>query len=96
MKEKKQQKVTDKVPQFVHIRNQMYDTMCPPVQLDFAYEDKESGEVIVIENVEKTPVAMFPPSKFTKLYEIGRVKVSFYTFSYRCLNSINFFQLIFV
>ena len=75
---KEKQRIKRKTPQFTHIRRKMYHEKTPKVHLDIAYKNKETGEVEVIEDVEKIPVNKYPPNKFTKLYESASVHVSQY------------------
>ena len=67
-----------KIPQFSHLREQLYENEVPPVSLTIAYQSKEDGNVTVVENVTSAPVSRFPPSNYRRLYEIGSVKVSWY------------------
>lgn len=73
---KQKQKIKRKVPQFTHIRRQLYDSKTPKVNLDITYQEKDTGEVHVVRDVEATPVSKYPANKFTKLYEVASVPVS--------------------
>ena len=66
-----------KTPQFQSIRNNMYNNLIPPVELEIGYRNKASGEITVIKD-SITPLKRFPPDKYEKLYEIGTVKVNVY------------------
>lgn len=67
--------VTKKIPMFVHLRKTLFKKKLPPVSLGVAFKDKESGQSIVLKNLESIPVGKFPPNKFEKLYETASVKV---------------------
>lgn len=73
---KKEQGIKKKIPQFQQIRNKLYDSIVPKVKMEIAYERKETGEVSIVEDVERTPVSQFPPSTHRRLYEIASVDVS--------------------
>lgn len=72
---KENEGVTKKVNQFVHIRKQLYKKNVPPINMEFSYLNKETNEITVVKDQEKTPTAQFPPNKFVKLCEIASVKV---------------------
>ena len=65
-----------KVPQFPSIRNLLYQDNLPDIMLEVAYESKETGDIIILRDLDKTPVNKFPPCKFDQLYETVKVKVS--------------------
>ena len=69
------QGVLRKTPTFVHIRRQFYKKYVPPVQMDVAYQNKENGELTILEGTEVIPRNRFPASQFHKLWEIGHVEV---------------------
>ena len=73
---KKMQNIKKKVPQFTHIRRELYKHKTPEVKMDFAFEDKETGEVILVEKCDSTPTKDYPPNRFKKLYEIASVEAS--------------------
>lgn len=64
----------DKIPQFGHIRNQLYDAKVPKVDMQIGYINKTTGQLSIVD-AEKTPVSKFPPKDFSKVYEIAQVKV---------------------
>ena len=68
-----------KIPQFEHLRRQLYKDL-PRVNLEIAYRNKESGDVIK-RFTDKTPKSNFPADKFEKLYEVATVDVSKLYFS---------------
>ena len=68
--------VHKKIPQFRSLRAKMYEEDVPPINLEVAYECKETGDVIIMQGLSKTPVKRFPPSQFIKLYESAKVSVS--------------------
>ena len=53
----------------------MHVDLVPNIDLDFAYKDKISGEVVVVRDTI-TPLKRYPRSRYEKLYEIGSVSVS--------------------
>lgn len=65
-----------KIPKFRSIRDKIYKENVPEISLEVAYEHKETGDIIILQDLEKTPVSKFPPSTYKKLYETVRVKVS--------------------
>lgn len=64
-----------KIPQLRSIRDSMYKAIVPPIKLEFAYEVKETGDIIILRDLESTPTSKFPPSKYTKLYEKAHIQV---------------------
>lgn len=65
-----------KIPQFPHLRNQLYDDEVPTVSLEIGYQSKEDGQVTIVEDVTSDPVSRFPTSQYRRIYEIASVKVS--------------------
>lgn len=65
-----------KIPQFRSIREKLYDDSIPAIKLEVAYLIKETGDILVLQDLVSTPVKKFPPSKYTKLYESAKVDVS--------------------
>lgn len=73
---KEQQGIRKSVPQFIHLRRCLYNRNVPEIRLDVSYLDKDTGESIVLENLDKMPTtAEYPPKKFTKQCEVASVKV---------------------
>ena len=72
LQSKKDQKIKYKVPQFQHIRKQLYDELAPEVQIEIAYREKKTGIVHIVTDT-KTNIRQFPPNEYVKLYEIGTV-----------------------
>ena len=70
-----------KIPGFIHTRRKLYQDMCPPVQMTFAYLSKVTGEIEYVE-CTTAPTRTYPKSLFTKLYEEAHIKVIY---------SVNFF-----
>lgn len=68
---------TGKIPQFVHMRRQIYKKRLPPIDIEVSYRHRSTGEVHVLQNLEKAPTGQFPPNEYQKLYEIASVKVYF-------------------
>ena len=67
--------IDKKIPQFRTVRENLYKQRSPEILLDVAYECKETGDVVILRDLESTPMKRFPPNEFIKLYEIARVKV---------------------
>ena len=74
---KETQNVTRKTPSITHLRRKMYDKYVPPIKMQFGYENKETGEVTVVDDTEVTPRARFPPNQYRKLWEIAHLEVMF-------------------
>ena len=72
---KKRHNIRRKIPRFRSIRQKLNKTKVPLIYMDVAYECKETGDVILLEDLHSTPVHRFPPSHFTKLYEVAYVKM---------------------
>lgn len=64
-----------KIPQFGYIRQKLVKANVPDILMDTGYVNKETQELIVVENAKKIPVRDFPPDKFEKVFEISSVKV---------------------
>ena len=73
---KSQQGVTRKIPQFPHLRKTLVHDNVPPVKMEIGYESKDTGDIVVVENVETTPTSRFPASTHRRLFEIASVDVS--------------------
>ena len=65
-----------KIPQISQLRDKLYETKVPPVRMDIGFQDKETGDVTVVEDTRSSPVSRFPPSMYKRLYEIAYVDVS--------------------
>ena len=72
---KKKEKITRKIPQFRSIRDSLYKTHVPKISMEIGYEVKETGDIIILKDIEAMPVGRFPPSRFIKLYEAASIKV---------------------
>lgn len=64
-----------KIASFKTIRQSLYKKYVPKIKLEVAYEKKDTGDIIVLRDLESTPVNRFKPSEYTKLYESARVEV---------------------
>lgn len=73
---KTNENINSKIPQFRSIRQKMYQDKVPKIMIEVAYEVKETGDVIILKDLEKIPVKQYPPSHFKKLYESASVNVS--------------------
>ena len=67
-----------KVPQFQHIRNNLYLNKGVKVKMEIGFKAKEDGEITVVKDVHTIPVKRYPRSSYTRLYEIASVDVSFH------------------
>lgn len=65
-----------KIPQFRSMRNKLHDDHLPKISLEVAYRRKDTGDILILQDLEKIPVKKFPRSKYQKLYESASVKVS--------------------
>lgn len=73
---KEEQGITKNIPTFNHLRKKLYENNTPKVKMEIAYECKETGDITIMEDLEKTPVSRFPPNTHRRLYEIASVDVS--------------------
>ena len=67
-----------KIPQFPQIRDSLYNDKTPRVKMEIYYKSKENGDISTVKDVSSTPVSKFPPSEYTKLYEIASVDVRYF------------------
>ena len=74
---RKRQNITKKISRFQQIRRN-YEKKVPDINMKIGYIRKDTGELIVEENLQCTPVKAYPPSLYKKAYEIASVKVSHY------------------
>ena len=72
---KELQNVRKKTPSFVHMRRRLHGRIVPPIHLEFAFQNKETTELTLIEDT-KTPRGRFNPHEFTKVWELATVKVN--------------------
>ena len=87
---RERENITKKIPQFRSVRESLHRDNVPRIRLEVAYECKETGDIIILRDLESTPVNRFPPSQFQKLYETARVDVSFKIDIYYSLKQYNF------
>lgn len=73
--------ITKKIPQFPSLRNKLYDKLAPDIFLEIAYQNKESGDVIILKDLKSTPVRRFLPNEYIKLYEIATIPVIKYIYT---------------
>ena len=64
------------VPGYIHLRRQLYKERCPEVHMRFAYLNKDSGTIEVVD-CKNDPGQRFPRSKYTKLFEEAHIKVPY-------------------
>ena len=70
------QRIGRKTPGFSHLRKQLYLDYVPPIRMDLGYLDKDTGNLIIVEDTQITPQKQFPRLRYQKLFEIGHVKVT--------------------
>ena len=70
---KEESNVNKNVPGYIHLRRQLYND-CPPVHMKYAYQNKGTGEIVVVSSVN-CPARNFPKTQFIKLYEEAHIKV---------------------
>ena len=75
---KELQGVLRPTPQFAHLRRVLKRNKVPPITLDFAFKNKDTGEITVVENESSCPSARFPNTTHSKIYEIASIKVFLY------------------
>ena len=68
------QRVTRKTPQFAHIRRQLYKDYVPPVKIELAYKNRDSGSITIVED-SVTRRNEFPTPEYQKLWEISTIEV---------------------
>lgn len=68
--------IDKKIPQFRTVRDNLYKNHIPEISMVVAFEVIETGDVIILDDLESTPIKRFPPNKYTKLYETATVKVN--------------------
>lgn len=76
MEAKVRERRTRKIPQFRSIRQSLYKENVPRISLDFGYEVKSTGDIIILSDLDSTPTSKFPPSEYRKLYETAKIKVN--------------------
>ena len=72
---KKAQNIRRKTPQMQQIRKKL-EKQAPEIDMEIGYINHDTGEMEVKNNLRSTPVKLFPPSEYTKAYEIASVNVS--------------------
>ena len=80
------QGITRKVPQFAHLRKELYKSL-PPITLELGYLDRKTGKIKSIE-VQSAPTSKFKHSEYKKLYEIATIRVSLPIFAFSCMTII--------
>ena len=67
-----------KIAQFQQQRRNLHSTMMPQIQLSYAFLDKNTDEILEINNVSTEPSPRkFPADKFTKIYDMATIQVTF-------------------
>ena len=72
---KEMQDIRRKTTSFVHIRRQMNIQFVPRITMKFAFENKETGVMTIVNDSEVTPKSRFPPNLFQKVWEIASIEV---------------------
>ena len=54
----------------------MQTTKVPPIHMEIGFQSKQDGEIVVLEDVQSSPVSQYPPCTYKRLYEIASVDVS--------------------
>ena len=67
--------ISKRIPQFVHVRRQVYKQICPNIKMTFVFKDKTNGMVHYVED-DQTPLTNYQRDpKFQKLYEEAHIQV---------------------
>ena len=67
---------TKKIPGFLNVRQVMYDDVCPPVHMSFAFLNKTDNSVEYVED-DHTPLNQYQRNpNFRMLYEEAHIKVN--------------------
>ena len=74
---KDKQNVTRPIPQFINERNKLYNTMCPPIRMNFAFLHKPTEEIYLVNGANKAPQKYSNDPIFEKLYEVAYIKVCY-------------------
>ena len=77
MASRQRDSITKKIPLFRSVRQNLSKTHVPNIFLEVAYEVKETGDIIVMSDMQSIPRKTFTPDKYTKLYEAATIKVNF-------------------
>ena len=64
-----------KIPQFRSLREKLSETYVPKIKMDVGYLFKSTGDIIILTDLDSTPVNRFKPDEYTKLYESASVEV---------------------
>lgn len=75
-KAKEDEGITVNTPQFVHLRRDLYNKNVPKVYLEIGYRHRDTGDIIILDKLESTPMSRFPPNVYEKLYEVAYVEVT--------------------
>ena len=66
---------SNRIPQFQQQRNILHGLYVPPILMDLGYQHKVTKLYEHVHGVTSIPVSQFPPSTYSKCYEIAKVKV---------------------
>lgn len=72
---KREENIKRKIPQFCQLRRRLNDQKLPPIHVETAFKNKETGAVSIVNNNGNTG-QNFPRHTHTKLYEQATVNVS--------------------
>ena len=74
---KAQENINRKIPQYVHVRRQIYKEVCPRVTISFAFLNKADGSITKVQE-DCTPLNKFQRDpQYQKLYEAANVEVMY-------------------
>ena len=65
-----------KMVKFPQQRKILHESYVPRILMNIAYQEKKTEKYHTLNNVTVIPISQFPPSKFTKIYEIATVQVT--------------------
>ena len=72
------QSIKKKTLSFLHIRKKLHQERVPPVHMEMAFQNKDTGVVSVVRDT-KTRKNEFQSHEFQKLWEIGHVEVTLFS-----------------
>ena len=58
--------------------------MVPPIELAVGFRHKETEDIVELSELTAIPTSLYPPSIYTRLYEVATVKV-FFNFNLKTL-----------
>ena len=77
---KEAENITRAIPQFVHVRRQVYKEICPEVKMTFVFMNKNDGTLHHVQE-DETPLKNYQRDpQFRKLYEEAHIQVFLLTY----------------